>query len=436
MDTTNQHTSENNAALTPAQYNAIYDSPLITHYDTNVRVTLVTILRQTRSWFHRETNNHTLHPAINALLDQWRVNPNNLLYYLTDWREMLLEWPHVAQSDPTRLAYTRDDRSGNDNRQTLTSLGKYLKRHCPDAPDHVIRDFVAQHDPAAGMIKLVHTMDEMIDAVQTGPTSCMQGEKFDDWDHHPYEVYDPEYGWHMAVRVVNDQIMGRCLLNETDEVKCFVRSYRRTEGYSHADEGIEAWLKEQGYAKYTSWPDGLKLRKLYNDDNLIMPYLDGDTKRVDEYDNFFRINEDGEYEADNSNGYLGGATHRESCDCCGDTYDEDDLTYVGYHDDQRVCSGCLDSSYRYVYGRGGNQYYIHEDYAIWCESNEEYYDEDYLDYHDIVWVEDESGYYKAEDCWYSDARGNWFLTSEVEPVEIDGALYHPDDVPETEEVKE
>ena len=82
-----------------------------------------------RPWFRNQYGKYRIHGAIWDMMMQYRPD---------DWHQLMLEWPHKAETDPSRLAYTRDERAGEADRQTVTSIGKYLTRHFPDAPDHKI----------------------------------------------------------------------------------------------------------------------------------------------------------------------------------------------------------------------------------------------------------------------------------------------------------
>jgi hypothetical protein len=274
---------------------------------------LKNIIRRHRPWFERESYNHALHPAITLLLnlrDSFTQPTHDYLQYVSDWTQILLEWPHVSTEDPSKIAYTQDDRKGESNIQTRTTLGRYIKRHCPTIPDHVLRDFVAVDDTHAGEIGFVHHLQGMIEAVQEGPKSCMRSNHWSE-DNHPYNVYLPEYGWHMAARKVKGRVDGRCLcLTQSDKDKYYVRTYKRNlddpaNGYSYADEALEAWLEQQGYTKRDSWPDGAQLAKLTGSHGAyIMPYLDGDNKQVRERSECFEIHCRGEYCADATDGLL------------------------------------------------------------------------------------------------------------------------------------
>lgn len=420
-----------------------------------------------RDWFTATTQAHRFHPAVEHMICE-------ALYRPRDWHLLLLEWPHRSVTDPSRIAYTRDERAGMADRQTVTTIGKYLTRHF-NAPDNVIRDVSALYG-YGGDITITNDMDAMIDAVKNGPRSCMSRDLTrlcDDGEHrHPYAVYDPGYGWAMAVRRCGGEILGRALVwrnphNEDD--KCFVRSYKREHSelsHSGTDEAINTFLQSQGYELRRGWPADAplavyQLRRSSNE--YLMPYIDGcvQTVNLDHAGRMF-IDEDGTISADNTDGR--GVHRGTECDHCGDHFDGDNEGgYVGRHEDSHVCQYCLDNHYTYVYGRRGNQYYIPSDDAVYVDSNGEYYDPGYLGdndiveaydgnfYHiddvvyvesrdayfvsgddDVVYAEDSGQYEMREDCWLCNESRQWY-TNDTDYVEVDGETYHPDNAPEPED---
>ena len=443
------------------------------------------ILQRTRDWHFYLQRRFLLHPAVEHAFRL--ADP-------LDWQRLLLEWPHVAETDVTRVAYTRDERAGIENKQAMPpSLGKYLKRHWPDMPDHIIRDMVARYATAAEF-RIEHTTAAIVRAVQQGPSSCMQfragnpngntEERLDELGHHPYETYAPVYGWHVATRWLGSAIVGRALLmqrdNDPTKRKYFVRTYRRKDGetYSQPDDELHQWLQDQGYEYRHSW-QGERLAYLpLGRNEFIAPYIDGEAQEVDvEYDTTAKslvIKERGEYVCNNQDGT---ADEANSCTCgsCGQRISEDEQRGVGYHNDTTVGDCCIDD-YTYVTGRRGDSYYISASDAV--EVNGEYYDPDYLDDNDIVtlydgeyassddavFVESQSEYYLTEDCvclhngdwalhddavelhngewaleedaWQCAGSGEWYLDEDTDAVIIDGQTYHEDNVPETDDDEE
>ena len=334
------------------------------------------IVGRHRPWFQALTDKYKLHPAVTAAYLNHGMP--------VDWRQLLLEWPHISETDGNRLAYTLSERNGEADRQTITTIGKYLNRHF-ELPDHVIRDLVARFTSGDATFKFLNTTADMVYAVQHGPYSCMCWRQRDNVRcsdgvaRHPYEVYDPKYGWSMAVRIVANDIVGRALCNSDEDTgPYFVRSYKKDPngGYSYADEFLEAWLKGQGYEHKSQWSDGTKLALYPTSDEFLAPYIDGNQRCVTKHSTWLEMQEDGEFECDETGGAPANCSGEE-CEDCNDRYDEDEMNTVGAYEDRRVCNCCLDS-YRYAVSRRGYNCYIHEDNVVYVDSQDDYYDQDYL----------------------------------------------------------
>jgi hypothetical protein len=418
-----------------------------------------------RAWFYREVNRYEMLPIIHTLITKHLYRPK-------DWQQLLLEHPHKSTKDPSMVAYTENEAKGRADRQAVTSLGKYLRRHF-DMPDHELRDLVALH-AGTGKMEIRKTTEEIVQAAKEGPTSCMSHNfklRSNDGDLlHPYMVYAPELGWSVAVRLNGDRIDGRALVysnGQGDAAPYFVRSYKRCPngGYSYADEVLEAWLKDQGINKRHSWDHGTELKAIRCEGTWLAPYIDGDRRDVVERGDKLVIihgDEDGEYTCDNTNGL---AEERDViyCEDCEDRTSDDDSYFVGRWEDRRVCCNCIDN-YTHAFGAGGREYYIdnddaicteegdwydvnflsdnnivelvdgdytHIDNAVYVESRESYYHEDDVGRY-VVYAEDTGEYAMIDDCWKCHESKNWY-TSDTEYVDLDGETYHPDNVPETEE---
>lgn len=406
-----------------------------------------------RDWHAREQHKYPLHPAVTKALESD--------HRPTDWHLLTLEWPHVSETDSTRLAYTRDERAGEADRQVITSVGKYITRHFKTMPDHEVRNLVALY--AAGeSCKFVHTMAEMLYHLHRGPNSCMAGMRtvkcFDGQSRHPYEVYDPKFGWHMAVRIENDDTVGRALCVDNGvHAKYFVRTYAKNGGgYSHADEKLHAWLLEQGYVHRASYMEGTKLAYHETACDFLAPYIDGGEQHVDIYNNELRIDSNGEFECSNTSGEPSGGGRIE-CEDCNNRFDDGDGYWVGVFEDSQVCPSCCDDNYTYAYSRRRNQYYIRNDDVV--EVNGDYYDTDYLsdnniieladgsyedidncveidgewyrdDDDDICYAEDVEEYCLKDICWQCDGSNNWYTNETAALMDKDGNRYHEDHAPE------
>jgi hypothetical protein len=397
-----------------------------------------------------------MHPAVGDAIKLAR--PDN-------WHQLVLEHPHQSIGDQSMIAYTRDEKAGDADRQIKTSIGKYLRRHFSTLADHQIRDITAFRVVTG--VKIVHTMAEMLHHLMRGPHSCMQT---NNWNTHPYEVYDPALGWSMAVREEGDDTVARALVY-TDSAgnKMFVRSYNKDPngGYSHSDTQLEAWMQNQGIAKVSGW-DGARIKVIESKGDIVGPYIDGsnrDCKYSADRMTFTICDGEGEYRMENTGGFASERNQYDNtCEDCGDGFDDGDGYWVGYEEETAVCNSCRDNDYQYVYGRRGNQYYIRDRYSV--EVDGEYYDEDYLSdneivsdvdgeyrhLNDVIYIESEFEYYPDDDeriCYAEDTeqhelRDNcWmcthtdkYYTNETQYVDINGALFHPDCAPEITEANE
>jgi hypothetical protein len=174
------------------------------------------------------------------------------------------------------------------------------------------------------------------------------------------------------------------------------------------------------------------------------------------------IDSDGSWICENTGGYPTNDEEDENsfdCEDCGDRTSDDDGYWIGRGEDTRVCESCLNNDYTYVYGRRGNQYYVHNDNTVYVDSQSEYYDVDYLDDNEIVelengeyapmdeaveingdWYlmedericrfEDTDEYGLTEDGWQCAQSCNWYSDDCDKFTEYKGERYHDDYIPQ------
>jgi hypothetical protein len=349
------------------------------------------------SWHIREQDRSDMHPAVREAV---------LLSSPADWHRLVLEWPHVSVSDPARLAFTRSVQHGIDNRQTVTSINKYLAANFPQLQSHIVRDICAKFGNHS--FKISWQMDEMLELLAQSPKTCMRWDCWTAGEWHPYRCYSPEFGWGLAVRLENNEVMARALVNKTN--MSFVRSFgavNNDRGHSQNDISLNSYLKSIGYDHANGW-DGLRMAKIdHPDGGWTAPYLDGNIQRVDSRNGYFLISDNGEYECTQTDGSIENDEDRASCECCSDqiNLDRGNHAWAGIHEDYLICNDCYESSYVCAYGADRNEYITHVDNCT--EIDGEWYVDRYFSDNDIVYAVDIEEHCKSDDCIYLDSRSEY-----------------------------
>lgn len=394
-----------------------------------------------RDWHFKLRRKFGLHPVVKTLLKKHKP---------ADWQQLLLEWPHVSETDQSRLAYTRDEKHGEADRQTITTIGKYVKRHWPELKDHVLRDAQATYHP--DRLEVGQGIKYLIKAVELGPRSCMQSgygtipfnsedllklkrwlvnpETYVNWYDHPYSVYSEQYGWKMAIRVKDSTIDGRCLLLDDGKHKVFVRSYARAESddqASQTDHILETWLREAGFEKVKAWPQGAKLDLVEHpsqSDKYMLPYIDGDeanARKLVLEDGYFEVSCDGNYVCSNTNGL---ADEYELCRCddCGESVSRANTYWVSASD-RSVCEDCYqdyvwaDSSGGEVQVQRDQTSHLFSSYARWRrdESSGRVVGNDIPD--DVTYIENRETYCRVDDAVRCTDE-EWYFIDDPEIVRL------------------
>jgi hypothetical protein len=411
-----------------------------------------------------------------ALRARYPLHP--VFAHITPTEAVLIEHPHVAETDETRLAYTRNAKDGEAflingrMRQTITSVTKYVRRHYPEMKDHEIFALSKQNDEYL----FLTDVKEIIHAVETGPSSCMKSsssvcrhqwkmeEQYPvmlawlrdpaneepDWELHPYYVYSYP-GWSLAIHKGaspvdgSHQIVGRALVYKNVFVRSFYQN-KDPSGYSLADTALEAWLQEQGVKKQSCWDDGTKIALIQTGGCPLLPYIDGGSRNISVFSGHCEIVKDGgEYKAENTDG-TGDVVEDEdedeseaigTCSDCGEIiYDGDDFSRVR-DDCSCICTDCL---YEYTYvrayvNRRVTQWYVPDeevvyvDGASWDRENlhpdfVQLEDGDYTNIYNAVEIDNE--YYLPEDGRVVEIEGEYYLKSECWQ-DVDGAYHTPDE---------
>ena len=341
------------------------------------------------------------------------------------------------------------------DRQIRTTLGKVLKAKT-NLKDHVIRDIVEKHKDAMNRRHPVFELcwaneeDEWVSVYENKAEddrenafgnevdcdtpledTCAEGSNSDSCMGHAESSY--ENGFHpvriygrtadLALAYIFDRkgVLARsiCDLNR----KAHVRVYQRygTEGGSI----LRGLLANAGYFESRHLEARVRVEE-YREYQLHMPYLDWDTRYDWESgERYARLHKHGQYRADNTTGIADEVdNNRTDCDCCGERFDSDDLTWVG---DEAICESCLENNYTYAY-TGRHQNYVSNDADVhYCEDNGESYTDRGIEYHDMVWdadgdlrdpscvtwIDSLDRHYDNENC-FEDVDGDYRHESEID----------------------
>lgn len=381
-----------------------------------------------RCWWMTACGNFETHSAVYAMLERG--------YRAADMHLLVLQHPHRAEKDETRLAYVQSEEKGRKRLYTVTSIGKYLHRHFPQAPDHVIRDVVAIHEITCKM-GITFDMEEMLGIITDEDVySCMCVLSHEE---HPYRCYDPKLGWGLAYREDrNGDLLGRALVYKDGDLRCWVRSYKGDADHRDNDLKLENWLEENGWKQKHGWPYGAELRMIRSyddDDDILAPYLDGshDCVSMDDEAGRMRINSGGEYTLSGADGTL--AYSCRTCENCGIRCQ--DTTPVGQDGgDGEFCENCQDDFVevygvreQYASSYGGSrrrvtvQYWLAKDEAV-SSVDGDWYDPDNLP-DSMVTLDygDDEGKVCNIDDTVSDIDGYyWHQNDIVRDVDYDGVI--------------
>ena len=435
----------------------LFEHVVTLDYNSDSRDQYYNLLDGIWPWYAALRREHALHPIIQKLMHGTSHHKFSI-----DWRLIINEYPHQPKGDaPTdgtpMVAYTENVTKGEAGRVTVTKLGKYLRRVYPTLPDNELRDLVMLCSAPA----IHHTtdMEKMLEVITSGPSSCMSGGGY---DTHPYNVYDPQYGWGMAYGLKGGKHVSRAITykdpEDEDSPKVYVRSYNNTEsnGYTNSSESLDAWLKANGYSNVNAWPEGAKIAKLYYGDDVVAPYIDGRVHFLQDHDDYLTLcyENDADYCARNTGG-TATVMPTYNCICCNESIRRV-FRYAGPDEADPVCENCGDE-YVYAIGRNGYSYYVHSDEVTTTENGQDVVTEylearDYREvdggwYHmddltllandeytpddDLDWGEGstDSTYVRLghragngsrwalrTDCWQCEVSGGYYYAEEVDPV--------------------
>ena len=285
---------------------------------------------------------------------------------------------HVAQKDPTKLAYIESEEKGARDIQTVIRVGAYLSRyHGSELSEARLQELIhahmAAHSEAEHVIEYEQETDKIIALYREGhnmkelnscgsevyPLASCMSHRPDHYEtsKHPLSVYGGLSD--LCLAYVRDKKSGELIARAIVwlEDKKFYRTY----GSNRLTiEGFRALLQSEGFTRQSL--EGARIHRIYCEDarEYILPYLDGlQHVTASSGGQFFVICEEGEGEliACNQNG-LGDEYDPEPearCERCNDGCDEHYLrdVWVSRRHTQAWCMTCRSDEAFTCEGHGG-----------------------------------------------------------------------------------
>lgn len=328
-----------------------------------------------------------------------------------------LHFVHLAKGDPAKIAYTESAEKGMCDRQTVTTVGRYLTKHFSDYLSETEIATVAaihaeKHGNVAADLKFAKSPDafERVYSMDATFSSCMQYESnhFKS-DIHPCRVYgagDLELAY-LTMPGDPQRLNARALIWRKESKTLVGRVYgdgaRLRQALANA--GIVTTSDNSTYDRL----DGARMLRIEGDEDdvFVLPYIDGSSNATD-HGTHLTIDSHGDIPGGNTNG-LSDLPSRYRCEHCGDRMEEDESYYVASRNES-WCEHCTTH------------------YANFCQRTEEYTTEDMVevrvrDGETEMWSKSaaESHAFECEET------ETWFATRYHSPIELhDGTTVGPD----------
>ena len=359
---------------------------------------------------------------------------------------------HMSTQNPELLAYFPTLRHWQRRVPQQIRAGRYLRQCFPNMHDDEIRRMSALC--SGGELKFYSRWQDMLKAYKQLSddgivSSCMSDDKWGDM--HPLMVYDNS-DVELAVLYIDGSPVARALYNKQN--KYFPMIYGQWEKMEQALYKAGFTHSSMCGAKIRKLPRYVSIDRSEIDldtiwehacgNTILMPYIDHEraldrshncsTRVYLNGDHVVISYDNGTHDAnDHSDAIMG--EERCTCDHCDDAVDEDDTSWVDA-DEMRVCPHCFRSyvvdvftsrrssftaledtardNFIYIEGldrwvedtSAANEFgyywsefaseYIHEDYLVWVDSEDDWYPDSEIG-KTIVWDEEQSVYMLKED---------------------------------------
>jgi hypothetical protein len=262
---------------------------------------------------------------------------------------------HVSKLDASKIAFTKDEESGSADKQTQTTVGRYLTAYYPDLDNELIKYINSLHQQEYQPVAVKFATGEKITEIykachDSGAGSCMtKPDHYYNSSCHPTLVFS---AGDLALAYIADfddsHIKARALV--WPEKKIYARLYGDY-------ETLRSGLQTLGYTSDGNF-DGARIKRIEdaNSDRLVLPYLDGVQGISIIDDQWLQIDKYGDIQACNTNG-LQSPENYTTCDNCEDDIASEENAHTVYtrrNSTATYCEHCRDYQ------------------AFWCEGTQEY----------------------------------------------------------------
>ncbi len=267
-------------------------------------------------------------------------------------------YAHYAIDHVGKIAYTPDDTHGHEDRQLVTTTGRYLDQFCNYFSDSEKQNAIASIKELSTPLRFAVTPDEIgrVYCADRSPGSCMGAGHRWTWQNAPVRAYGDSdlqvayLGTLHPTDHTHDRISSRAVV--WPEAKAYVRIY--------GDEYLMARkLKDAGYSEGDF--EGARIRVIMDRGRLVGPYIDSDACYANKGSKWLTLTTDStaDYELRDTSGY---ACSNERCSNCGEQGSCNDDGYCrSCADAQWTCDHCDDTSY-------DTDYQHSHDYGTLCQS--------------------------------------------------------------------
>lgn len=178
---------------------------------------------------------------------------------------------HIAEEEPTMIAYTPDQAYGMADRQVRTSLARFVVKYYSHLSDDKIRDLQSEHLAELDTNFEQLTGQALIDVYKSGAVAACMSKADREYSgrQNPTEAYDAPNISMAVLRDKSGAVTARCMLYcPTPTDKRYIRGY--------GDGKLISKLKRCGYKPGTWHGAVFKTILSTREENVyLMPYLDG-----------------------------------------------------------------------------------------------------------------------------------------------------------------